>query len=194
VRVQGGEIGRDRHIAVGAPQLTVGEQAVFFLRRGSDNTMRPVGLTMGVYRVKAETGTGRLVIDPPLIAGQTASTGTVVRGDIRRKPMAVPEFESLVRLVITAQASGRRPMTSSTRPSASLRAGPPRSLPSIVAVCPVAGARRVSGFGGSTKWKSLPVRYFITNRDVPGVTAQQLQCRRRRRVRLGERADRDAVE
>lgn len=31
-------------------------------------------------------------------------------------------------------------------------------------------------FGGSTKWKTLPVRYFITNRDVPGVTAQQLQA------------------
>ena len=31
-------------------------------------------------------------------------------------------------------------------------------------------------FGGSTKWKSLPVRYFITNRDAPGVTAQQLQA------------------
>jgi len=105
VRVQGGEIGRDRHVAVGAPQLTVGEQAVFFLRRGSDNTMRPVGLTMGVYRVKAETGTGRPVIDPPLLAGQTASVGTVVRGDARRKPMAVQEFESLVRLVMAAQAS-----------------------------------------------------------------------------------------
>jgi hypothetical protein len=106
VRVQGGEIGRDRHIAVGAPQLTVGEQAVFFLRRLADSTMRPIGLTMGVYRVKAEAGTGRAVVDPPLVAGQTASVGTVVRGDVRRKPMAVSEFESLVRLVMAAQSSG----------------------------------------------------------------------------------------
>jgi len=31
-------------------------------------------------------------------------------------------------------------------------------------------------FGGSTKWKSLPIRYFVTNRDVSGVSAQQLQA------------------
>jgi len=104
VRVQGGEIGRERQIAVGAPQLTVGEHAVFFLRRLSDNTMRPIGLTMGVYPINAESGTGRAVVNPPLVAGQTASVGTVVRGDTRRKPMAVTEFESLVRLVMAAQS------------------------------------------------------------------------------------------
>jgi hypothetical protein len=30
-------------------------------------------------------------------------------------------------------------------------------------------------FGGATKWKQFPVRYFITDRDVPGVTANQLR-------------------
>ena len=30
-------------------------------------------------------------------------------------------------------------------------------------------------FGGATKWKTLPVRFFITNRDVPGVSASQLE-------------------
>jgi hypothetical protein len=37
------------------------------------------------------------------------------------------------------------------------------------------GARTSSGALVTLRWNSFPVRYFVTNRDVPGVTAPQLQ-------------------
>ena len=104
-RVPGGEIGRDRFVVVGAPKVTVAEQAVFFLKRGPDNAWRPIGLTMGIYQMKADPATGLAVIDAPVVLGQTASAGQIVRGDARRKPMAVQDFESLVRLIVASQAS-----------------------------------------------------------------------------------------
>jgi hypothetical protein len=102
VRVPGGEDGRYRFVMVGAPTFHVGERAVFFLKPGADNTLRPVGLTMGIYQIHADPQTGQAVVDPPLVAGRTASTGPVVRGDARRRPMPVQEFESLVRLLLAA--------------------------------------------------------------------------------------------
>jgi hypothetical protein len=66
---------------------------------------------MGIYRLQAAPSGGLDVINPPLVLGQTADVGPVVRGDVRRRPMAVPEFESLVRVVMagpsTAARSGR---------------------------------------------------------------------------------------
>jgi len=103
IHVPGGEIGRDRFVMVGAPRLTVGEGAVFFLKRGADNGWRPVGLTMGNFRMQSEPQTGRAIVDPPLMTGQTAAAGPVVRGDNRRRSMPVQEFESLVRLVVVSQ-------------------------------------------------------------------------------------------
>jgi hypothetical protein len=104
IRVPGGAVGRYRWVMVGAPSLHAGEEALFFLKRDGNNVWRPVGLAMGIYRVQAEAVTGRAVVDPPLAAGMTASTGTVVRGDARRHVMAVSEFESLVRVVMAGQS------------------------------------------------------------------------------------------
>jgi hypothetical protein len=112
IRVPGGQVGRYRFVAVGAPHLVIGEQAVFFLKRDPDNAWRPIGLTLGIYRVQADPQSGRPVVDPPLVPGVTASIGQVVRGDRRRAPMPIPEFESLVRLVMASDAlrapGGRR--------------------------------------------------------------------------------------
>jgi hypothetical protein len=105
VRVPGGEIGRERFFMVGAPRLVSGEQAVFFLKRSLDNAWRPVGLTMGIYRVQAEPLSGNPVVDPPVVVGVTASVGQIVRGDARRRLMPLQEFESLVRLVMAGRAS-----------------------------------------------------------------------------------------
>lgn len=105
VRVPGGEVGRTRYVMSGAPTFRVGQRAVLFLKRGPDAAWRPIGLTMGVYRVQAEPVTGRAVVQPPLVPGRTtATTGEVVRGDSRRRLMPVAEFESLVRLVIASPA------------------------------------------------------------------------------------------
>jgi hypothetical protein len=106
VRVPGGTIGRTRFVMVGAPVFTVNERAVFFLKRGADNFWRPVGLTMGISRLQPDAATRQWMVNAPLLAGRTASVGPVVRGDARRKPMSVPDFEALVRLVAAGQAGG----------------------------------------------------------------------------------------
>jgi hypothetical protein len=98
VRVPGGEIGRTRYVLMGAPVFRVGEQAVFFLKRGPDSVWRPIGLTMGVYRLQGDASTGRPVVRPPVLPERTPAT----RGDVRRRMMPVSEFESLVRLVMAA--------------------------------------------------------------------------------------------
>jgi hypothetical protein len=102
--VPGGVIGRDRVVTIGAPTLRVGEEAIFFLDRGPDHLWRPVALSAGVVPVRADTLTGAPVVMPPVLAGRTASVGRVVRGDVRRGPMAVDSFESIVRIVLAAQS------------------------------------------------------------------------------------------
>jgi len=102
LRLPGGQVGNSRMVTIGAPTLKIGQQAVLFLKAGPDNALRPVGLTMGVYPVLPEALSGRPVVLPPVVAGQTSSTRQPVRGDVRRKPMPVQEFESLVKLVMNA--------------------------------------------------------------------------------------------
>lgn len=105
VRVPGGTIGDIRYTMVGAPTFKPGQRAVFFLKPGiTDTTYRPVGLTMGLYRIQAEPRTKRQVVEPPLVGGRTtAAAGPAVRGDVRRKLMPIAEFESLVRLQMAAR-------------------------------------------------------------------------------------------
>src|SRR5262249_32627184 len=100
--------GGSRFVMVGAPDFRIGERALFFLKRSSDNAWRPVGLSMGVYPIRAEPLTGQPVVDPPLVAGRTATAGQhVVRGDTRRKSMSAREFESLAQLMQAARAKTR---------------------------------------------------------------------------------------
>lgn len=101
MRVPGGTIGRYRTVMTGAPVMKVGDQAVFFLKRGPANALWPVGLTQGIYRVRPARVGGGLVHAPVLPGVTTNTVGPVVRGDSRRKTLPVTEFESLVRLVLT---------------------------------------------------------------------------------------------
>lgn len=101
MRVPGGTIGRYRTVMIGAPVMRVGEQAVFFLKRGPGNAFWPVGLTQGIYRVTAAGGNTAMIAAPVLPGVTTNAVGAVVRGDARRKTLPVSEFESLVRLVVT---------------------------------------------------------------------------------------------
>ena len=100
VRVPGGEVGRTRYVMTGAPTFRVGQQAVFFLKRGPDSSWRPIGLTLGIYRVQAEAGTGRAMVQTPVVT--ESSRAPMMRGDVRRRPLPVAEFESLIRLVLAA--------------------------------------------------------------------------------------------
>jgi hypothetical protein len=101
LRVPGGEIGRYRFVMVSAPVFRAGQRAMLFLKRGTDNVWRPIGLNQGVFRIHLDPVTGQPVVPPPLVSGRTASpTGPAVRGDPRRRLMSIQEFESLVRLVV----------------------------------------------------------------------------------------------
>ncbi|MEO8481406.1 MAG: hypothetical protein ABI634_04300 [Acidobacteriota bacterium] len=101
--VPGGEVGRVRTVMPGVPRLRVNDAAVFLLRRGPDNVWRLAALSSGLYRLRREPVTGRVVIDPPAVIGQTADSGGIDRGSERRRPMSVLEFEALVRLVVRGQ-------------------------------------------------------------------------------------------
>ncbi|NQW05655.1 MAG: hypothetical protein HQ485_16750 [Acidobacteria bacterium] len=101
----GGTIGRYRTVMTGAPTMRVGQQALFFLRRGPTGALWPVGLSQGIYRVVTARSSGLQTVSAPVMAGVTTNaTGRVVRGDVRRKTLPVSEFESLVRLAIAVRA------------------------------------------------------------------------------------------
>ena len=104
MRLPGGTIGRYRTVMTGAPVMRVGEHAVFFLKRGPGNALWPVGLAQGIYRISASASTVGMVHAPVLPGVTTNAVGPVIRGDVRRKPLPVTEFESLVRLLLTRGA------------------------------------------------------------------------------------------
>jgi hypothetical protein len=106
VLVPGGDLGRTRTVMVGAPRLNVGDAAVFFLARGPDGVWRPVGLSMGVYRVQPGRA-GTPVVHAPVLLDRTTSVGAVVRGDPRRTALSVAAFESLVGVALAPPAPGR---------------------------------------------------------------------------------------
>ena len=113
VRMPGGQIGNTRWVMPGVPTLRAGQSAVFFLRPGvTDTSHRPIGLSLGLYRIQPDPRSGRPVVEPPVVAGRNApASGRVTSGDTRRKTMPVTEFESLVKLVMTAPAAPAGPST-----------------------------------------------------------------------------------
>jgi hypothetical protein len=108
MRLPGGTIGRYRTVMMGVPVMQVGERAVFFLKTAPDNSLWPVGLAQGIYRVTSPAagapGAVPMVYAPVLPGVTTNTTGVVVRGDVRRKSLPVTEFESLVRLLLAQGA------------------------------------------------------------------------------------------
>ena len=104
-RVHGGELGRYRHVMIGAPTFRVGDDAYLFLKRAPDGVLWTVGMGAGVYKISPSAAAGPLVVNPPVVAGVTATAGAqVVRGDARRKPMGVSDFAGVVRLLMAVSA------------------------------------------------------------------------------------------
>jgi hypothetical protein len=99
VRVPGGTVGNIRSVMTGAPELRRNDRAVFFLKRDSMAGFRLTGLSMGVYRLQGDPGTGRATVRPPVVLMRNSPPGPVVRGDRARPSLTLQEFESLVRLV-----------------------------------------------------------------------------------------------
>lgn len=104
-RVHGGDLGRYRHVTIGSPTFATDDDVYVFLKRAPDGVLWPVGMGAGVYKISAAGPSRRLVVNPPVVAGITATAGApVVRGDARRSPMAVSDFAGVVRLLMAARA------------------------------------------------------------------------------------------
>jgi hypothetical protein len=102
VRVPGGEIGPTRFVFVGAPRLAANQSAVFFLKRLTDGTWSPVGLTAGIVPIRASPSTGRPSVQSPQLEPQAAGRAAP-RGESPRALVPIEEFGALVRVMIAGQ-------------------------------------------------------------------------------------------
>lgn len=93
--VPGGQVGRYLNVIPGAPSFTRGDLAVFFLTAHGPRLPVTTGLTQGVYRVQRDASSGAMLVMPPIV--ETA--GRLVRGDAKRKPVALSVFESSVKQI-----------------------------------------------------------------------------------------------
>lgn len=95
--VPGGQAGRYVNVIPGAPSFAVGDMAVVFLTARGARLPVTTGLTQGVFRVQRDDAGGWLVV-PPIVETQ----GRVVRGDVNRKPLSLPAFETSVKTTMVA--------------------------------------------------------------------------------------------
>jgi hypothetical protein len=102
VLVPGGRLGRYRTVLVGAPEFAVDQRIVLFLSWRAPSYPYVLGLGQGVFRVAPGEDGALMVTPPPLLAPQAGSL-RVVRGDPRRRPMPLVEFEAQVRALAKAQ-------------------------------------------------------------------------------------------
>lgn len=93
--VPGGQVGRYLNVIPGAPSFVRGDLAVVFLTAQGARLPVTTGLTQGVYRVQRDGASGEMLVVPPVIE----TTGRIVRGDVRRKPVSLATFEGAVRSV-----------------------------------------------------------------------------------------------
>jgi len=103
-RVPGGQIGRYRHVMVGAPQLQAGEEAVLFLRASGPSIAHIFGLSQGLYRVKVDGRSGRRLVVPPVLMADGDATQTIARGDRNRRQLSLDEFAATVRQAMSGGA------------------------------------------------------------------------------------------
>jgi hypothetical protein len=95
-RVPGGELGRYRSIFVGAPQFAVDEQVIVFVGAHGPSVPYILGLSEGVYRIAWSARTSSWVVTSPA-AFPVATVTPIVRGDPKRQPMPLSDFEQRVR-------------------------------------------------------------------------------------------------
>ncbi len=96
IHVPGGQIGRYRTVFVGAPEFRANDEVVLFLANN-----RIVGLNQGAFRIVTDPATGRPAVAPPIVMALTPDVSEpVVRGDVRRKPVALDSFRDMVRQVM----------------------------------------------------------------------------------------------
>jgi hypothetical protein len=93
-RIPGGRIGRFQSVTLGAPLFTVGQHVIVFLGARGPSIPYVLGLNQGLFRVKQD-GDSWTVFPRPVLP--TDRVGPVVRGDTSRVPLALADFERLIR-------------------------------------------------------------------------------------------------
>jgi hypothetical protein len=107
--VPGGRVGRFRTVLVGAPQFTVGEEAVVFLNVQDGQRPYVFGLNQGVFRVRLDQASRRRMVTTPALMSRGETAEPVVRGSASRRPVALEAFGAQVQTVLAeAAARGRR--------------------------------------------------------------------------------------
>ena len=164
-RVPGGEAGGRRLIVAGAPAFTPGDAVVVFLRGQVPAMPSPVGLSLGVYRVAPDPRSGALLVVPTPVRAADAP-GRVMRGGPGR----------------SVQAPGRVRGGRAGGEGAAMTAGWRGRLAVVLAAALAALPVRAEAYlkfgvelGGQlvpVRWSAGPIRYFVTERDIPGVSAQ----------------------
>jgi hypothetical protein len=94
VRVPGGQVGTFVNLIPGAPRFAEGDRVVLFLK--ADGPAVPVitGTSQGVYRIAIDARSGASMVVPPVIEPGAPVTA---RGDLSRRPLALPAFAEAVR-------------------------------------------------------------------------------------------------
>jgi hypothetical protein len=104
--VPGGEMGRYRHVLVGAPVFKPGDEAFLFLKTGESPLPYVFGLNQGVFRIKADARGVRMVTSPMLLA-QGSQPEVVRRGALERQPLALHHFGARIESVLAARTGAR---------------------------------------------------------------------------------------
>ena len=102
--VPGGTVGRYRSVMVGAPRFAAGDEAVVFLTRDDDGRTAIYGFNQGVFRVRLDDASRRVVVPPALLA-RSRTPETVVRGAGGRSPMALETFGAQVQTVMAEKGA-----------------------------------------------------------------------------------------
>ena len=136
------------------------------------------GLNQGVFRVKVDPRTGqRMVVPPP-------DRWPPIRDPpSRSRSSAAPSTAARCRSTRSVPASAkrwRRPAKGRNDASVACHAAD-RHVLALVLAAPVGAylklGTRVGNRTESLRWRQFPIRYFVTNAGVAGVTAQQFQDR-----------------
>jgi hypothetical protein len=106
-RVPGGQIGRYRHVMVGAPAFTAGEEAVLFLSASGPSIAHVFGLSQGVFRVRVDARTGQRLVMPPVLMANGEDPQAVTRGDRNRRQLALDAFANTVRAAMAQPGAAR---------------------------------------------------------------------------------------
>jgi hypothetical protein len=116
-KVPGGQLGRYRSVVIGAPVFKKGDEAVLFLKQGSEEWPSVFGLNQGVFRVRRDAHTGQQIVVPPVMSATVATAASsaegqpIRRGAVERKPMPIEAFGARVR-----EAMAARPVAAASAP------------------------------------------------------------------------------